>query len=122
VVSLHIPLTEATAGLLGEAQLARLKPGALLVNASRGGVVDEAALVQALQNGRLGGAALDVYEQEPLPTDHPLRSAPHIILTPHLGASTVEAQQNVAVEIAFAVRDALLEGDYSRAVNAPAIG
>lgn len=122
IVSLHIPLTDATAGMLGEAQLARLKPGALLVNAARGGVVDELALVRALESGRLGGAALDVFEQEPLPADHPLRSAPNIVLTPHLGASTVEAQQNVAVEIAFAVRDALLEGDYSRAVNAPAIG
>jgi D-3-phosphoglycerate dehydrogenase len=108
--------------MIGDAQLARMKRGALLVNASRGGVVDEAALVRALESGQLGGAGLDVYSEEPLAADHPLRRAPNLVLTPHLGASTHEAQQNVAVEIAQAVRDALLEGDFSTAVNAPAIG
>jgi len=122
IISVHTPLTEVTTGLIGAAQLARMKPGALLVNAARGGVVDEEALIQALESGRLGGAGLDVYEEEPLPAEHPLRWAPNLILTPHLGASTREAQQNVAVEIAHAVRDALLEGDFSHAVNAPAIG
>ncbi len=122
VISIHVPLTESTAGLIGEAQLAMMKPGALLVNAARGGIVDEAALASALAGRRIGGAALDVFEQEPLPADHPFRSLDNIILTPHLGASTEEAQQNVALEIAEAVRDALLDGDLSRAVNAPAIG
>jgi D-3-phosphoglycerate dehydrogenase len=122
VVSLHVPLTETTAGMINEAALAKMKPGALLVNAARGGVVDEDAVYRFLQEGRLGGAAFDVYEEEPLPADHPLRKLNNVVLTPHLGASTEEAQRNVALEIAEAVRAALTEGDYSRAVNAPAIG
>jgi D-3-phosphoglycerate dehydrogenase / 2-oxoglutarate reductase len=122
VVSLHVPLTEQTAGLLGAAQLALLKPTAVLVNAARGGVVDEEALYGALVAKRLAGAALDVFSTEPLPADHPLRTLDQVVLTPHLGAATAEAQQNVAVEIAHAVRAALIDGDLSRAVNAPAIG
>lgn len=122
VVSLHVPLTEATAGMIGEKELSSMKRGSYLVNAARGGVVDEAALHRALESGQLGGAALDVFAIEPLPASHPLRSAPKIVLTPHVGAATVEAQANVAVEISEAVRAALLENDYSRAVNAPAIG
>ncbi|HSJ14272.1 MAG TPA: phosphoglycerate dehydrogenase [Longimicrobiales bacterium] len=122
VLSLHIPLTEITTGLIGAAQLGAMRRGALIVNASRGGVIDEAALAQALESGQVGGAGLDVFAEEPLPADHPLRRAPNTVLTPHLGASTNEAQQNVAIEIAQAVRDALLEGDLTRAVNAPAIG
>jgi D-3-phosphoglycerate dehydrogenase len=122
VVSLHVPLTDATAGLIAAPQLARMKRSAFLINAARGGVVDEDALHDALMNGRLAGAALDVYATEPLPPDHRLRALPNVVLTPHLGAATAEAQQNVALEIAEAVRDALLYGDFSRAVNAPAIG
>jgi D-3-phosphoglycerate dehydrogenase len=122
VLSLHVPLTESTTGLIGADSLGKMKPTALLVNASRGEVVDEAALVRALTERRIAGAALDVYAQEPLPRDHPLRALDNVVLTPHLGASTEEAQQNVALEIAEAVRAALLEGDLSRAVNAPAIG
>lgn len=122
VLSVHVPLTDATEGMIGAAELARLKPTALLVNAARGGVVAEDALLEALRERRIGGAALDVYEQEPLPADHPFRALDNVVLTPHLGASTAEAQQNVAVEIAEAVRAALVEGDLSRAVNAPAVG
>jgi len=122
IVSLHVPLTETTAGLIGKRELALLRPGAFLVNAARGGVVDEQALYEALVEGRLAGAALDVYEQEPLPPDHPLRKLDNVVLTPHLGAATREAQQNVAIEIAEAVRAALVEGDLSHALNAPAIG
>ena len=122
VISVHVPLTDATRNLIGEAQLARVKPGALLLNVARGGVIDERALLAALTAKRLGGAALDVYEAEPLPADHPLRAAPNVVLTPHLGASTAEAQHNVAIEIAEAVRAALIDGDLSRAVNAPAVG
>jgi D-3-phosphoglycerate dehydrogenase len=121
-ISLHVPLTEATTGLIGAEQIARMKKTAILVNAARGEVIDEDALVAALREGRIAGAALDVYATEPLPADHPLRSLDNVILTPHLGASTAEAQANVALEIAEAVRAALVDGDYSRAVNAPAIG
>jgi phosphoglycerate dehydrogenase-like enzyme len=88
VISLHLVLSTTTRGILGAAELAQMKSGALLVNTARGGLVDEAALLVALKAGRLR-AALDVYEQEPLPPDHPLRSAPHTVLTPHLGFSTV---------------------------------
>lgn len=122
VFSVHVPLTEGTQGLIMDAELRKLRRGAYLLNVARGGIVDEGALVRALEDGHLGGAALDVYEQEPLPADHPLRRLPNVVLTPHLGASTEEAQQNVAREIAEAVRAALLDGDLSRAVNAPAIG
>ena len=122
VISLHVPLTEGTQGLIGRERLARRKRGALVVNAARGGVIDEAALVDALRSKHIGGAALDVFEQEPLPKDHPLRTLDNVVLTPHLGASTEEAQQNVALEIAEAVRAALADGDFSRAVNAPAVG
>jgi D-3-phosphoglycerate dehydrogenase len=122
VVSVHVPLTEATANLIGEAQLARMKKGALILNVARGGVVNEPALIAALESGHLGGAALDVYETEPLPREHAFRQLKNVVLTPHLGASTAEAQQNVAIEIAEAVRSALLDGDLSRAVNAPAVG
>ena len=122
VVSLHVPLTDATTGLLGDRELGLMKPTAVIVNAARGGVVSEEALVRALKDKRIAGAALDVFEQEPLPADHPLRALDNVVLTPHLGASTAEAQQNVAIEIAEAVRAALVEGDLSRAVNAPGLG
>ena len=122
VLTVHVPLSEATTGLVGAAQLAMLKPTAFLVNAARGGGVAAGALYEALRARRIAGAALDVYEREPLPADHPLRSLDNVVLTPHLGASTAEAQHGVALEIADAVRAALLEGDLSRAVNAPAVG
>lgn len=121
-ISLHVPLTDGTRGILGPAQLDLLKPGAVIVNAARGGLVDEAALIARLRDGRIAGAAFDVFDQEPLPADHPLRSLPNVVLTPHLGASTEEAQLNVAIEIAEAVKLALLEGDFAGAVNAPLVG
>lgn len=122
VVTLHVPLTDSTKGLLDRTRLALLKPTAYLVNASRGGVVDEAALAEALQEGRLAGAALDVYEEEPLAGDSPLRSAPNLVLTPHLGASTQEAQERVATEVAHSVRAALLDEELAGALNAPSVG
>ena len=122
VLSVHVPLTESTAGLIDAARLARLKPTAFVLNVARGEIIDEMALADALRAGTIAGAGLDVYSTEPLPPDHPLRSLDNAVLTPHLGASTEEAQQNVALEIAAAVRDALLEGDLSRAVNAPGVG
>jgi D-3-phosphoglycerate dehydrogenase / 2-oxoglutarate reductase len=121
-ISVHVPLTDATRGLIGAAELASMRSDAWLLNVARGGVVDEVALLDALERGALGGAGLDVFAEEPLPASHPFRSLGNVVLTPHLGASTAEAQHGVAVEIADAVRLALLEGDLSRAVNAPAIG
>ena len=88
VVSLHLKLSERTRGIVGARELGLLKPGALLVNTSRGPLVDEDALVEALRSGRLGGAALDVFDREPLPADHPLRTAPRTVLSPHLGYVT----------------------------------
>jgi len=122
VLSLHVPLTDATRGMIGADALARMKKGSFLVNVARGGVVDEAALSDALGSGQLAGAALDVYVNEPLEEDSPLRSAPNLVLTPHLGASTAEAQELVASEISETVRTALADGDLSHALNAPAVG
>jgi D-3-phosphoglycerate dehydrogenase len=122
VISLHTPLTEQTAGMIGDAELARLKKGAIVINAARGGVAAEDALHRALESGHLGGAALDVYTEEPLPAEHPIRQMKNVVLTPHLGASTAEAQRNVAFEITAAIRAALLDGDLTSAVNAPSIG
>ena len=120
-LSLHVPLTPSTTSMIGVEQLRRMKPSAYLVNAARGGVVDEDALARALAEGWVAGAALDVFREEPLPATSPLVHSPNLILSPHLGASTAEAQELVASEIAVAVRGALLDGDLSRAVNAPGI-
>jgi D-3-phosphoglycerate dehydrogenase len=122
IISLHVPLTDDTRGLISKASIARMKKGSYVVNVSRGGVVDEPALAEALTSGHLAGAALDVYENEPLEADSPLRTAPNLILMPHLGASTQEAQELVASEIAGAVRAALADGDLTPALNAPAVG
>ncbi len=118
-VTLHVPLTPGTRRMIGPAEIARMRPGAILVNAARGGLIDETALAEALRAGRLAGAGLDVFETEPLPPDSPLRDAPGLVFTPHLGAATREAQREVSREIAGAVRDALLRGDYRSALNAP---
>jgi D-3-phosphoglycerate dehydrogenase len=118
VVTVHVPLTRATRGLIGRAAIAKLKPGSIVLNVARGGVVDEAAVAEALRSGQLGGAGIDVYEHEP-PTGSPLLDAPNTLLTPHLGASTAEAQILVAEEVAAQVLD-VLDGRSARyAVNAP---
>ncbi len=118
-VTLHVPLTDQTRGLIGIAELARMKPTAVLVNAARGGIVDEGALAVALSERKIAGAALDVFGTEPLPEDHPLRDVPNLVMTPHLGAATLEAQREVAIQIAVSVRDALLTGDLTAALNVP---
>ncbi|MFN3641627.1 MAG: NAD(P)-dependent oxidoreductase [Gemmobacter sp.] len=105
VLSLHCPLTQATRGMIGAAELAALPPGALVVNTARGGLIDEAALVRALTLGRLGGAALDVTAVEPLPAGDPLRAAPNLILTPHAAALTDGAFRRMGVEAARNVLD-----------------
>jgi D-3-phosphoglycerate dehydrogenase len=107
-VSIHVPLSPETRNLIGERELAHMKPQAFLINTSRGGIVDEPALASALKENRLGGAALDVLSIEPPPADHPLRGAPNIILTPHLAfysrESVVELQTKAAQEVARALR------------------
>ncbi|MCW5593047.1 MAG: hydroxyacid dehydrogenase [Burkholderiales bacterium] len=100
VVSLHLPLTDSTRGLLGEARLARMKAGAILINSARGGIVDEAALARALSSGRLGGAALDVFDREPLAAGSVLAEAPNLILTPHVAGVTLESNERVSGIIA----------------------
>lgn len=117
-VTVHVPLTRTTRGLIGPAEMARMKPDALLINVARGGVIDEVALAEALSEGRLGGAAVDVFTAEP-PTGSPLLEAPNTVLTPHLGASTEEAQTRVAVEAAQQVLDVLAGRSARYAVNAP---
>ncbi|MGE5590774.1 MAG: 2-hydroxyacid dehydrogenase [Bacillota bacterium] len=95
-VSLHVPLTPQTRGLIGRSELARMKPGAILINTARGAVVDEAALHDALAGGHLQAAGLDVYSVEPVPADHPLLSLPNVVALPHLGSATVETRMTMA--------------------------
>jgi len=121
VVTVHTPLTAQTRGLLGTAQIEAMKPGAVLLNVARGGIVDERALAKALADGHLAGAAVDVYGSEPMAPDNPLRAAPNTVLTPHLGASTQEAQDRVAVEMAEQLVEALAGVTPIYAVNAPAV-
>ena len=121
-ISLHVPLTEETKGMWGQDEFRRMKKTAFVVNAARVGVIDEVALAKALHSGTIAGAALDVYEQEPLPADSPLRDAPNLMLTPHLGASTAEAQVGVATEVAQKIRLLLETGNRADALNAAEIG
>lgn len=107
VVTVHVTLTAQTRGLIGAEEIAYMKPGAVLVNVARGGLVDEAALAAALHSGHLSGAAIDVFAPEPMAPDNPLRDAPNTILTPHLGASTAEAQERAGVEMAERLLEAL---------------
>mgnify|MGYP000181162135 CR=1 FL=1 len=119
-ITVHVPLTPATKGMIGKAELARLKPSARIINCARGGIIDEAALDQALRDGQIAGAALDVFVNEP-PLDSPLLDNPRVVLTPHLGASTREAQVAVAVDVAQQVLDVLDGKPAAHPVNAPII-
>ncbi len=122
IISIHLPRTPETLGLIGAAELATVKPGVIIVNAARGGLVDEQALADALADGRVAGAGLDVYVAEPLAADSPLRDAPNTVLTPHLGASTTEAQDKAGTAVARSVKLAL-RGDFvPDAVNVQAAG
>jgi D-3-phosphoglycerate dehydrogenase len=118
-VSLHCPLTERTRHLIDAVNLAQMKPGARLINCARGELIDETALLEALQSGRLAGAALDVYASEP-PVNSPLLTLDTVVLTPHLGASTEEAQQMVGLKIANDVADLLLKDQVSLVAAASA--
>ena len=120
-ISLHTPLTAETRHILDAARLQRTKRGVRIINCARGGLIDENALLKALQDGHVAAAALDVFETEPLPADSPLRGALNLVLTPHLGASTAEAQESVGIEIAHSIRAALLEGTIRNAVNMPSL-
>jgi len=120
-ISLHTPLTAETRHILDAARLQKTKRGVRIINCARGGLIDENALLKALQDGHVAAAALDVFETEPLPADSPLRGALNLVLTPHLGASTAEAQESVGIEIAHSIRAALLEGTIRNAVNMPSL-
>jgi D-3-phosphoglycerate dehydrogenase / 2-oxoglutarate reductase len=121
IITVHTPLTAQTRHLLGRAQLDATKPGAFVLNVARGGIVDESALADALASGHLAGAAVDVFSTEPMPHDNPLRAAPNVVLTPHLGASTAEAQDRVGLEMAEQVLMALGGVTPPYAVNAPSV-
>jgi len=120
-LTMHMPLTDETRHMIDARRLGLCKKGIRIVNCARGGLIDEAALADALQSGQAAAAALDVYEVEPPPADFALRTLPNIVFTPHLGASTAEAQENVGIEIAQAIRAALLDGEIRNAVNMPSI-
>lgn len=121
-LTVHTPLTAETRGIIGSKAFEKMKKGVRIINCARGGLIDEKALYDAIKEGRVAGAAIDVFEQEPPPADHPLLSLEEVIATPHLGASTKEAQEGVAVTVAEQMRDYLLTGALRGAVNAPALG
>lgn len=117
IVSLHVPLNEETRGMIGREAISKMKKGAMLVNCARGGLVDDKALLEALDSGHISMAAIDTFAKEPPEPSDPLINHPRVVATPHLGASTKEAQDRVAVAIAHQVRDFLLYGRRFGAVN-----
>ena len=118
-ITMHMPMTPETKHMINAERLAKLKKGVRIINCARGGLIDDNALAAALESGQVGGAALDVFEVEPPPADYPLLKAPNTVFTPHLGASTDEAQENVGIEIAETIRENLLKGTVVNAVNMP---
>ncbi len=121
VLTVHVPLTDATRGVIGAAELGRMRAGARLINVARGGIIDEQALADAIRGGHIAGAAIDVFTSEPPAADNPLLAVPQIVLTPHLGASTREAQVNVAYDVADQIVEYLQGGSPRYAVNAPTV-
>ncbi|MFN3641574.1 MAG: phosphoglycerate dehydrogenase [Gemmobacter sp.] len=119
-ITLHTPLTDKTRNILSAEAIARTKPGVRIVNCARGGLIDEAALAEALRSGHVAGAALDVFAVEPA-TESPLFNLPNVVCTPHLGASTTEAQENVALQVAEQMSDYLLTGAVQNALNMPSV-
>ena len=119
-ITLHVPKTEQTSNILNAEAIAKMKPGVRVVNCARGGLVDEVALAEALKSGHVAGAAFDVFEVEPA-TDSPLFNLPNVVCTPHLGAATTEAQENVAVQVAEQMSDYLLTGAVTNALNMPSV-
>jgi D-3-phosphoglycerate dehydrogenase len=120
-LTVHTPLTDETRDLVGARQIGLMRKGARVLNCARGGIINEEALAEALRSGHLAGAALDVFVQEPPPPDHPLLQLPNVVVTPHLGASTVEAQLSVATEAAQLIADYLMRGVVGFAVNMPPV-
>lgn len=120
-ISVHTPLTDETRGMLNADLFSKMKQGAVVLNCARGGIVNEKDLYEALTSGKLGGAALDVFEKEPTTIEHPLLGLENFICTPHLGASTREAQENVAVAVAKQISDYLISGEVRNAVNVPSV-
>lgn len=119
-ITMHVPLTDKTRNILSAENLAKTKKGVRIINAARGGLVDEAALAELLKSGHVAGAALDVFATEPA-TDSPLFGLPNVVVTPHLGASTTEAQENVALQVAEQMSDYLLTGAVQNALNMPSV-
>jgi D-3-phosphoglycerate dehydrogenase len=119
-ITLHVPLIEKTRNILSREAIAKMKPSVRIINCARGGLVDEAALAEALKEGRVAGAAFDVFAQEPA-TESPLFNLPNVVVTPHLGAATTEAQENVAIQVAEQMSDYLLSGAVSNALNMPSV-
>ncbi len=120
-ITVHTPLNDETRGIINAENMKKMKPGVRIINCARGGIVEEAALVEALKSGQVAGAALDVFEKEPLPEDHPLRQLPNVVITPHIAASTAEAQEMVAIQVADQIVDFLKFGTIRNAANAPSV-
>lgn len=118
-ITVHMPMTDETRGMINAAALAKMKKGVRLLNCARGGIIQEDDLLAAIQSGQVSGAALDVYQKEPPPADFALRQLSQVVMTPHLGASTEEAQDNVGIEVAEAITEFLLSGTVRNAVNLP---
>ncbi|MEM8729537.1 MAG: phosphoglycerate dehydrogenase, partial [Pseudomonadota bacterium] len=119
-ISLHVPLTDQTRNILSRDNLEKTKPGVRIINCARGGLVDEVALAEMLQSGHIAGAAFDVFSQEPA-KENPLFNLPNVVCTPHLGAATTEAQENVALQVAEQMSNYLLTGAVENALNMPSV-
>jgi phosphoglycerate dehydrogenase-like enzyme len=117
-LTIHVKLSERSTGLIGAADLARMKPGAYLINTSRGPVVEESALIAALRENRIAGAALDVFDREPMAPDHPFRKMENVLVTPHVGYVTAENYQQIYSDTLEDIRG-FLDGTVIRAMNAP---
>lgn len=117
-ITVHVPLDTATQGMIGATEIAAMKTGVFLVNVARGGIIEEAALADALDGGKVSGAALDVFEKEPPGPDHRLYRHPRVVFSPHLGGQTVDAQRRVATDVAESIGRALTSGEIRDAVNA----
>lgn len=120
-ITVHVPLNDETRNMITTDEIGKMKDGVRLINCARGGIMNEQDVADALKSGKIGGVAFDVYPEEPPPKDHPLIGLENALCTPHLGASTREAQENVAVEVAKQVADALLGGGIRNAVNMPSV-